>query len=165
MHTYLSQDLKNIETVTMWVPQHAGADDAEFFFWPALEGLVGILLAGKIKSLRLLFAQTAEDEEEVEDFTSTIFEPITLPNDQNIEEMYAVDTVGYRRMGNEQRDALYKFSDEHKALSARDWKAYSETLMEFGRDEKQKRKLPLSFTRMDCCGIDEGTVIVLTKSR
>ena len=81
------------------------AGDAEWFFWPAIESLVRILLDGGIESVRLLFAMTYSDPNG-KDFTETVLEPITLPNDEVLIELFAVYRVLYSKPGTEEKNAM-----------------------------------------------------------
>ena len=141
MHNYIATESR-IETVTIWVPQHMRAGDAEWFFWPAIESLVRILLDGGIESVRLLFAMTYSDPNG-KDFTETVLEPITLPNDEVLIELFAVYRVLYSKPGTEEKNAMWRYAYENAALGS-DLETYTE---EFDRSERKKTRLPLKVGR------------------
>ena len=116
IHKYLVAEL-TIETVTIWVPRietdtawtpyEPQFVDAEWFFWPAVEGLIRMLLDGDIKSVRLLFANLSLDFEH-EEVTAPVWELITLPKDEVVEKLFVVDRLLYSGMGTEEKDAIRK---------------------------------------------------------
>ena len=148
LHNYIAKKL-NIETVTIQVPGLGRAWEWEWYFWPAVEGLVRILLDGNIESTRLLFAASHALGDDG-------YEPITLPEDEVLEDLRAVDQALHREMKTEERNAMWKYTSEHAVLS---WD--TEAYLEFLKGEKKKRRLPLKVEREDGARGDEGTVVVL----
>ena len=138
------------------MPQKKGAGDDELYFWPAVKGLVRILLDGNIESVRLLFANKRIDPDE-EVFPGFTLESIMLPEDEVLEELVAVDEALYRRMGTEEQAAILTYLNQHQGI---DSKAHRE---ERRRREKEKRRLPLNFEREDGGGGIAGSVVVLKR--
>ena len=154
MFDYLATESK-IEIVTIWVPQKEEAGDDQWYYWSGVRGLVRMLLDGNIESVRLLFANILSVPNE-EDFAGTTLEPITLPKDEVLEELVAVDEALYRRMGTEEQAAILTYLNQHQGID-------SKARAEFRRRDKEKRRLPLKFEREDGVGGIAGSVVVLKR--
>ena len=144
----------NIEIVTVWVPQRVGIHSDGKIFWPALYGLVRLLLDGNIESVRLFFA-TRGDPVIENDFEPSVLEPITLPKDEVLEDLYAVHRAIYS--GQEIEYYGYKWNYEaERVWQPSDSKGYKKKV-------EIKRRLPLKIEREDGAMENEGTVVVLKR--
>ncbi|KAL8787187.1 MAG: hypothetical protein Q9195_007878 [Heterodermia aff. obscurata] len=157
MYTYIARE-PTIDTVTIWVPTNLVSVDASYFFWPALNGLVRLLLSGHLDRLRLLIALALRDPRETV-FGGFLFEPVTLPMEEVLEELFVVDQVLYDRTGTQYEDAGERWRFEHCAFGNDD-ESYLERLDE---REKRERRLGVRVGREDGVGGGEGTVVVLRR--
>ena len=152
MHKYIATEI-TIKTVMIWAPQD-DTDDWEWYFWPAVSGLVRILLDGSIESVRLFFGRC-------EDSKVKGFKSITLPKNEVLEKLTAVD-LAIHRPSTEDEHALigYVYRTSRALESFEDSIVYTDW---FQSRLKKKRRLPLKVEREDMVWGNEGSVVVLTK--
>ena len=159
MHDYIATELQ-IETVTIWVPDtsrgdYTSIDDSDWFWSPAVDGLVRLLLNGSIESVRLLLANKCSNHKK-DGFVTIDREPVTLPEDEVLEELEMVRDVTYTKLTQAERDAIWKYRWRRGI-----WDRNVAYEMEF----KKKRRLPLKIEREDKIRENEGSVIVLKRDR
>ena len=154
MHKYIATEL-TIKTVTIWVPQaDTDTDECNWYFWPAVSGLVRILLDGSIESVRLLLG-TYEDPK------VNGFKPMTLPKDEVLEKLLAVDEA-IHRPSTEDEDEMNRYVYQtSRALESFEYSIVYQDW--FDSRLKKKRRLPLKVEREDMVWGNEGSVVVLKK--
>ena len=161
-----------IETVTMWVPRdedpEANVDENEYAYqtleWYRWAINFRVLLRDrKIGQLRLLFAK---EENKVQsprtDFAAMTVEPVFLPLDIDL------NGIGVVKKLNRALDAVVveplarsKFEGVHAGLPGAAYEACSRVLEDHVEALKLGNKRTFTVSREDCCGVDEGTVVVL----
>ncbi|KAI4143203.1 MAG: hypothetical protein L6R39_004663 [Caloplaca ligustica] len=93
MHSFMRRCMK-VDVVTIWVPRD-GCEEGEWYFWPAAEGLVELLVEGKFGSLRLYFAEAYTDIET----WLPVSKPVCLKADVKLEDIGAVEKLTRSRRG------------------------------------------------------------------
>ena len=146
----------NVKTIILWVPQYMDTIESEWFFWPALEALACMLLDDMIESLRLFLAEICGNQSE-EVFVKTTLEPITLPEDEVLEDIYAVEQVLYSEMRTSDLNEGYEYAREDLGLDE------VKQVIQFQRSLREKRRRPFKVERENGVKGIEETVIVFKK--
>lgn len=165
-----------IETVTMWYPRDEDPEavyEEEAYEWqsPAwykcAMDLRALLQDEKIARLRLLFAldEYESRRREVFNLLHLYYEPVFLPQDIDLNSIGVVNKLNRTPDVHAFEPIAYAaFETAHKGLPISAYTACSARFEKYIKALRSGNMRAFNVSREDCCGVDEGTVVVLRTS-
>ncbi len=166
-----------VETVTMWYPRdkdpEAVYEKAEYggqtpSWYKCAMNFRSLLQDKKIVQLRLLFALDEKKSRVRPAFSlfHLCHEPVFLPKDINLNGMGVINKLNRSPDARTVEPIAYdKFKTAHEGLPASAYKACSWRFEQYIEALRAGNMRTFDASREDCCGVDEGTVVVLRLSK